>query len=167
MPFFTTRFNTMNSEYWIFIYFQQWIHNMHSCRNHVNEIRFMNSNWIQWIFVSEFRIHVNEIRYINSDWIHNSDWMYSFHIWIHMYMNHIIISNMNSYNDYMNSYVNKFTYMNSDHMNSYKLWMRMIFSYMNSWNRVYQGSRCRGFNLILLDTETYWKAQTQVGITWN
>ena len=102
----------------------------------------MNSDWIQWILISEF-IYL---------WIHI--WIQNPYIWIHIHefiysWIHIFISYMNSYNDYMNSYVYEFIYMNS-YMNSYKLWIHMIFSYMNSyvswipiWIRVYQGSRWR------------------------
>ena len=107
----------------------------------------MNSDWIQWILISEFIylwIHI---------WIQNPYiWIHYSYTWIHFLMNsyihfiyafryiwiHIIISCMNSYNDYMNSQVYEFIciiclwiYMNS-YMNSYKLWIHMIFSYMNS-----------------------------------
>ena len=102
-------------------------------------------------------IHIFMNSYMNSESIHLNSYT-----WIHILMNsyihfiyefrciwiHIIISYMNSYNDYMNLYyVYEFIYMNS-YMNSYKLWIHMIFSYMNSyvswnhiWIRVYQGSR--------------------------
>ena len=130
--------------------------------NSYHEFMLMKSDsWIQ-IWYKEFiylNSYANEL-YKNSEFIHLNSYT-----WIHKLMNsyihftyeftciwfHIIISYMNSCNDFMksyvmNSYVYEFTYMNS-YMNSYKLWIHMIFSYMNSyvswihtWIRVYQGS---------------------------
>ena len=143
LPYFTTEFiqnielSSIFSTEFIF-----WIHN--------DEIKCMNSDWIQWILISEFI----------SLWIHI--WIQNPYIWIHIHISythefvfhfiyefrciwiHIVISHMNSYNDYISSYVYEFTYMNS-----YGLWIHMIFSYMNSyvswihiWIRMFQGSRC-------------------------
>ena len=135
-------------------YYEFIIHIMSSLWIHYNEIKFMNSDWIPWTLISEFLVHIFMNPYINWEsihlnsytWIHMNSFIhfiYEFRcIWIH-----IIISYMNSHNDYMNSYVYKFIYMTS-YMNSYTLWIHMIFSYMNSyvscihrWIWVYQGSR--------------------------
>ena len=63
-------FNTINSEYWIILDFQLWIHIMNSCLwNQIHEFTGRESDFILWII----------------------------YIWIHVLMNYMIISYMISY----------------------------------------------------------------------
>ena len=132
-----------------------WIHN--------NEVKFMNSDWIQWILISEFiflwihtwiqNLYIIFVFICMNSYTH--EFISLFHIWIHMYMNSYIISYMNSFYEFI------------------WLWIHMIFSYMNSyvswihvWNLLYQGSRwCKiqpvldvlvGKDIELLESDTRW-----------
>ena len=65
-----------------------WIHN--------NEVKFMNSDWIQWILISEFIFLWIHTRIQNLYiCIHMHEFIYS---WIHIFIS------------YMNSYVHEFIY---------------------------------------------------------
>ena len=98
----------------------------------------MNSDWIQWILISEFIylwIHIwIQNPYI---WIHilmNSythEFIYSFHIWIHIM---IIWIHM-----YMNSYIWIHIWI---HINYEFIWFFLYVSWIHIWMLVYQGSRC-------------------------
>ena len=97
----------------------------------------MNSDWIQWIFISEFIMNS-----LNSLWIHwiHYEFMHEFRIYT---LNSYPIHYMNSYDAYMNSYVFICLWIHI-HMNSY----------MNSY--IYQGSRCR-----------YWAWAKQLPFLWT
>ena len=61
------------------IEFKSWVH--------VNEIRFMNSDRIQWILISEFIYLWIHIRIQNLHiWIHTHEFIYS---WIHIFISHM------------------------------------------------------------------------------
>ena len=100
MPYFTIEFSTtlisiMNSYY--------------------DEIEFINSDWIQWILISEF-IYL---------WIHI--WIQNLYIWIHIH-------------DFIYSWIHILAYMN---LNSYMIlsYMNSYASWVHVWLQVYQGSR--------------------------
>ena len=90
-----------------------------------NEFLYLDS------YTYEFRIYTFEFINMNS-YTSTHEFIYSFHIWISMYMNSCNHFIMNSYKDCVNSFAYEFTCMNS-YMNSYKLWIHMIFSYLNSY----------------------------------
>ena len=117
-------FNTINSEYWIILDFQLWIHIMNSCLwNQIHEFTGRESDFILWILISEFMY--SWIIWSFRTWFHIAyEFIWTFHRWIHIWM-HMIFSCMKL------------------------LWIHMFHEFICSWihtclwiSRVYQSFRC-------------------------